>query len=778
MNRAAADPALAQLIVFNIIVSTSIPPSNGADYAIRRYLCTYEPALNVAATCRSPDSHDTDPALLETSLAEAHRLLESLFGYKSFRSHQEGIIAALLAGRDALVLMPTGGGKSLCYQIPSLVRPGTGIVVSPLIALMHDQVEALREVGVRAAYLNSTIDRREQESVENDLRTGDLDLLYVAPERLLQERTLGLIGRSKVSLFAIDEAHCVSQWGHDFRPEYRQLKVLAERFPGIPRIALTATADERTREEIIAELSLGNAERFVASFDRPNIRYTIAEMGSMSAKERLWQFIEQEHPADAGIVYCLSRRSVDETAAWLNAKGRKALAYHAGLDAKIRRGAQDKFLSDDGVIVVATIAFGMGIDKPDVRFVAHLNLPKSIEAYYQETGRAGRDGEPANAWMAYGLQDVIQLRQWIAQSEGSETYKKVQRGKLDALIGLSEMTGCRRQALLAYFGQHLGEPCGNCDNCQAPPDTTDGTVLAQKALSAVYRTGQGFGVTYVLDVLAGKADDRIGRNGHDKLSVFGIGQETDVATWRAIFRQLVAAGFLTADDEGHGTLALTDKARPLLRGETRFLMRVPRKIEKRGKAKRETSAAAASVAAGDQTLYAALKALRLRLATEAKLPPYVICHDKTLAELASKRPVREDDLHGILGLGDSKIKRYGAALLTVIADFKPHPLLSNRLSATVNQTLALHLRGLDAEKIAGERRLDIGTIWGHFAEAIEAGLVEARTVLALDEGDIDEIHAAFERLGTLDSGKLGPAHAALEGRYDYGVLKCVLAELG
>ncbi len=710
------------------------------------------------------------------ALAEAHRLLETLFGYKSFRSHQAGIIASVLEGRDALVLMPTGGGKSLCYQIPALVREGTGIVVSPLIALMHDQVEALREAGVKAAYLNSTIDRREQEAVESDFRSGDLDLLYVAPERLLQERTLNLIARAKVSLFAIDEAHCVSQWGHDFRPEYRQLKVLAERFPGIPRVALTATADERTREEIIAELSLGNAERFVASFDRPNIRYTIAEMGSMSAKERLWQFIEQEHPADAGIVYCLSRRAVDETAAWLSGKGRKALAYHAGLDANVRRGAQDKFLSDDGVIVVATIAFGMGIDKPDVRFVAHLNLPKSIEAYYQETGRAGRDGEVANAWMAYGLQDVIQLRQWIAQSEGSEQYKKVQRGKLDALIGLAEMTGCRRQALLAYFGQHLGQPCGNCDNCQAPPETTDGTVLAQKALSAVYRTGQGFGVTYVMDVLAGKLDDRIGRNGHDQLSVFGVGKDTDAATWRSIFRQLVAAGFLAGDDEGHGTLALTDKARPLLRGETRFLMRVARKPEKRGKAKRE-SAAGASVGANDQNLYAALKALRLRLATEAKLPPYVICHDKTLAELAAKRPAREDDLHGILGLGDSKIKRYGAAMLKVIADFKPHPMLSNRLSATVNQTLALHLQGLNAEKIAAERQLEIGTVWGHFAEAIEAGLIEARAVLPLDDGDLDEIHAAFERLGTLDSGKLGPAHAALDGRFDYGLLKCVLAEL-
>jgi ATP-dependent DNA helicase RecQ len=712
----------------------------------------------------------------DTSFDQAQRLLDTIFGYQSFRSHQAAIIRALLDGRDALVLMPTGGGKSLCYQIPSIVRAGTGIVVSPLIALMHDQVEALREAGVKAAYLNSTIDRREQDAVERDLRAGDLDLLYVAPERLLQERTLGLIQRSKVSLFAIDEAHCVSQWGHDFRPEYRQLKVLAERFPGVPRIALTATADERTRDEIIAELSLRGAERFIASFDRPNIRYTIAEMGSMSAKERLWQFIEQEHASDAGIVYCLSRRAVDETAAWLTGKGRKALAYHAGLEPHIRRAAQDRFLSEDGLIVVATIAFGMGIDKPDVRFVAHLNLPKSIEAYYQETGRAGRDGEAADAWMAYGLQDVIQLRQWIAQSEGSEAHKKVQRGKLDALIGLAEMTGCRRQALLAYFGEHRGEPCGNCDNCLTPPDTTDGTVLAQKALSAVYRTGQGFGVTYVMDVLAGKADERVGRNGHDRLSVFGVGKDTDAATWRSVFRQLVAAGFLAGDDEGHGTLALTDKARPLLRGETRFLMRVAPKTEKRGKGRR-ASAATASVPADDQNLYAALKALRLRLASENKLPPYVICHDKTLAELAAKKPASEADLHGILGLGDSKIKRYGSALLQTIAAFRSHPLLTNRLSATVNHTLALHLQGLAAEKIATERQIETATVYGHFAEAIEAGLIEARAVLLLDEGDIDAIHAAFERFGTLESGKLGPAHAALDGRYDYGILKCLLAEL-
>jgi ATP-dependent DNA helicase RecQ len=728
---------------------------------------TEEPMSALLARARAP---------IQPGLDEAQRVLQSVFGYKAFRLQQAEIIETLLAGGDALALMPTGGGKSLCYQIPALIRPGLGVVVSPLIALMQDQVDALRELGVKAAFLNSTLDFAGQRQVEDQIRTGDLDLLYIAPERLVQDRTQGLLAATDIALFAIDEAHCVSQWGHDFRPEYRQLRVLAERFPAVPRIALTATADARTREEIASELSLGNARRFVSSFDRPNIRYTIAEMGSMGSRERLWRFLDAEHKQSAGIVYCLSRKSVEETATWLSAKGRTALPYHAGLPAEERRRVQQRFLKEEELIIVATIAFGMGIDKPDVRFVAHLNLPKSIEAYYQETGRAGRDGEPADAWMAYGLQDIVTQRQWLQQSEAGEEHKLVQRRKLDALIGLAEMAGCRRQALLAYFDEQDTPPCGNCDNCLNPPAAVDATVLARKALSAVYRTDQRFGVGYMVDILLGKSDERISRNGHDRLSVFGIGADTPAPEWRSLFRQLIAAGHLSLDDDGYGTLGLTERARPLLRGEESFRMRKTVEAEPR-RERKERKAGGTTVAGSDQPLLQALRTLRSRLAQEANVPPYVIFHDRTLVELCQKRPASAAALKDVTGLGARKIERYGAAILEALGQKPRHPLLNNRLSGTVNETLALHLEGQDADAIARARGIERATVLGHFAEAIEAGLVEAKAVIGLDEADVDEILGVFERLGTVDSGRLGPAHAALDGRFDYGTLKCLLAEI-
>ena len=721
------------------------------------------------------------------TMDDAQAVLEKTFGYKSFRLHQQAIIASLLEGKDVLALMPTGGGKSLCYQIPALVRRGVGVVVSPLIALMQDQVDALKLVGVNAAYLNSTLSWTEVQDVEAAVTSGQLDILYVAPERLVQERTLQLLERTEISIFAIDEAHCVAQWGHDFRPEYRQLRILPERFPTVPRIALTATADARTREEIIAELKLQDAERYIASFDRPNIRYIIIEQGSVGNREKLWQFIETEHKDDAGIVYCLSRKTVDETAAWLSAKGRRAMAYHAGLPAEVRRRTQEKFLKNDGMIICATIAFGMGIDKPDVRFVAHLNLPKSIESYYQETGRAGRDGDAANAWLCFGIQDIITQRQWIAQGDGSEAHKQMQRQKLDALIGLTETASCRRQRLLAYFGEELDQPCGNCDTCLSPPKTFDGTLAAQKALSAIYRTGQRFGVGYLVDILAGKLDPRISKNAHDKLNVYGAGKDLKPDIWRGLFRQLMASGHIAADTDGHGSLTLTERARPLLRGEEQFLMReaaVSAKSTREKKTSQDASSSAASLSSSGHDVYASLKALRHNLATEASLPPYVICHDRTLVELAQIRPRTATALHDITGLGERKIARYGAAFLEVIRSFAPAAEapqekinLKHRLSTSATKTHELQQLGKAAEEIAKERGLEISTIYGHFAEIVETGIEEANALLALAPDELDEISAAFESCQTIETGKLAPAHAALGGKYDYGILKCLLAEL-
>ena len=598
------------------------------------------------------------------------RLLDAVFGFPHFRGAQREIVDHVVAGGDALVLMPTGGGKSLCYQLPALLREGTALVISPLIALMQDQVAALRQLGVRAAFLNSTLDAREAAAAERALREGALDLLYVAPERLMMPRMLALLDQSRIALFAIDEAHCVSQWGHDFRPEYLQLSVLHERFPSVPRIALTATADLHTRVEIRQRLALEDARVFVSSFDRPNIRYTIVD--KQDARQQLLRFIREGHTGEAGIVYCLSRRKVDETAAWLATQGVTALAYHAGMDAVSRARNQARFQREEGIVMVATIAFGMGIDKPDVRFVAHLDLPRSIEGYYQETGRAGRDGEPAEAWMVYGLNDVVIHRQRIDESVAGEEQKRVERGKLDALLAWCETTDCRRVFLLNYFSE-AATPCHNCDTCLNPPEIWDGTQAARKALSAALRTGQRFGAGHLIDILRGKATDKVQQFGHQELPTFGVGADLDDHGWRAVFRQLLATGLLHADAQAYGALQLTESARPLLRGECTLSLRraAPRTRKKSALvSRRQSSALPVTASLASSALHApiidALRAWRSERAREQGVPAYVILHDRTLHELAARRPHSTDELLGVPGIGQAKADRYGEALLGVL----------------------------------------------------------------------------------------------------------------
>jgi ATP-dependent DNA helicase RecQ len=599
---------------------------------------------------------------LNPRLAHAREILRHTFGYADFRSLQERVVGHLIEGGDALVLMPTGGGKSLCYQIPAMVREGTGVVISPLIALMQDQVNDLRQYGVRAAFLNSTLSTTEAECIERQLLDGELDLLYIAPERLLTPRTLDLLQQSRIALFAIDEAHCVSQWGHDFRPEYIKLSLLHERFEQIPRIALTATADTPTRREIVQRLALQQAAEFIAGFDRPNIRYQITENDG-NAKQRLLRFILDDHRGESGIVYCLSRKRVEETAAWLQHNGIDALPYHAGMDHQTREHHQNRFRQDEGVVIVATIAFGMGIDKPDVRFVAHLNLPKSIEAYYQETGRAGRDGLAADAWMVYGLQDVITLRQMQAASAADDNHKRIERHKLDAMLAFCEITSCRRQTLLAYFDDHLDQPCGNCDICLQPPETWDATVAAQMALSCVHRTGQRFGVNHLIDVLLGKQNKRLLRLGHHRVSTYGIGVDLSAAEWRSVYRQLIARGLLSVDLEGYGGLRLTQASRPLLRGEIRLMLRKLRKMKTR---KREREHLSVEIGGDSDALWHSLRDLRLELAQSQGVPAYVVFHDTTLWEMVEKRPRDKHQLAMITGVGDRKLERYGDAFLKVL----------------------------------------------------------------------------------------------------------------
>jgi ATP-dependent DNA helicase RecQ len=613
---------------------------------------------------------------------EPSRILREVFGYSQFRGEQREIIGHLIAGGDALVLMPTGGGKSLCYQIPALARRGMGVVVSPLIALMQDQVAALQEAGVRAAALNSAMSWPEVMETERKARAGQLDLLYVAPERLLTERCLAFLDQCHVTLFAIDEAHCVSQWGHDFRPEYLQLAVLAERYRGVPRIALTATADDATRKEMIERLRLSEPRIFIASFDRPNIRYRIAEKDN--PRRQLLRFIREGHPGESGIVYCLSRASVEDTATFLARQGIDALPYHAGLDSGTREQNQTSFIREDGIVMVATIAFGMGIDKPDVRFVAHLDLPKSIEGYYQETGRAGRDGLPADAWMVYGLQDVVQQRRMIDQSEASAEYKRVATSKLDALLALCEATQCRRVRLLDYFGE-AAAPCDNCDNCLEQPEEWDGTVAAQKLLSCIARcesaTGFSFGAQHVIDILRGNQTAKVEQFRHDRLSTFGIGADLDAVQWRTVLRQLVMLRMVHVDTDRYSVLRLTPASREVLRGQRAIRLRraVERAaIEPAGRRRpidrtRVTAGQAARASTNGSgnahvALFEALRAWRRQVAREHGVPAYTVFHDSTLEEIARRRPVSTQALRAVSGVGAIKLERYGAALLDVIQE--------------------------------------------------------------------------------------------------------------
>ncbi len=695
-------------------------------------------------------------------------ILQTTFGYPAFRLTQAAVVSHLIDGGDALVLMPTGGGKSLCYQIPAMVRHGVGIVVSPLIALMQDQVNALLQVGVRAAFLNSTLSPAEIRDTEQRLLNNELDLLYVAPERLLMPQMLSLLERAPVSLFAIDEAHCVSQWGHDFRPEYIQLSTLHERFPQIPRIALTATADEVTRQDIIQRLALQQAEHYISGFDRPNIHYQIIEKDN--ARNQLLRFLEEQHRGDTGIVYCLSRKKVEQTAIWLQAKGWNALPYHAGLSTEMRRSHQQRFLIEDGVVIVATIAFGMGIDKPNVRFVAHLDLPKSLESYYQETGRAGRDGEPANAWMSYGLEDVIKLRQMLESSTADETHKRIERHKLESMLGLCEVISCRRQVLLAYFGDRLEQPCGNCDTCLQPPQSWDATEATRKALSCVYRTGQRFGVNYLIDVLNGKNDERIERFGHHQLSTFGIGKDLDTHQWRSVFRQLVALGYLSVDVEGHGSLRLTDSCRPLLRGEQQLKLRVDVKKPGSGKKLNKHSS---RIRQHQQQLWDALTATRKQIASEQGIPAYLVFHDSSLMEMMERKPQSLAELQLVQGVGQKKLEKYGAIFLRVI---EQHRQQAEPVSDTLTETLALYKTHQNVAEVAASRHLKTSTIYAHLAELIASGQLLLSDIVEIKQTDAGLIRAVIEQQVDLAEPKLKQTFEALDGEYDYGILRCVLAD--
>jgi len=706
-------------------------------------------------------------------LEQAQRVLKDIFGYDSFRGRQGAIIERVARGGDALVLMPTGGGKSLCFQVPALLRDGLAVVVSPLIALMDDQVATLEELGVAAAALNSTLSTDEQRELAARIRRGEIKMLYLAPERLVQPRMLDFLRGLDIALFAIDEAHCVSQWGHDFRPEYLQLGQLAEQFPHVPRIALTATADKRTREEIVTRLHLQDAERFLSSFDRPNIFYRIVP--KESPRKQLLAFLA-ERRSDAGIVYCLSRKKVDEVAAFLCENNFPALPYHAGLPAATRAANQKRFLNEEGLIMVATIAFGMGIDKPNVRFVAHMDLPKSLEAYYQETGRAGRDGLPADAWMAYGLQDVLMLKQMLQNSEGDERHKRLEHHKLDAMLALCEETRCRRQALLAYFDEDMPQPCGHCDNCVDGVQTWDATEPARQALSAIYRTGQRYGVGHLVDVLLGKDTEKVRSFGHDKLAVFGVGKGRSEGEWRSLYRQVVARGLADIDLEGYGGLRLSDSCRPLLRGEVTLALRKelkPQTSSTRGSG--SASPASQLVRVEEREQWEALRTLRRNLAQEHAVPPYVIFPDSTLLEMLRSQPTSMAEMGRVSGVGARKLERYGEAFLQVLAGSSggeaPREVADIR-----HELISLARAGMTPLQIAGQLQCSEKNVYSLLAEAIGQQQLSLEQALDLPEELMSEVQDAF-----LDGEGELPAVAEIAGQFagrvPEGVLYCVRAAL-